>query len=304
MTIKNSGGSHAFKPTMGDRVFVSSVYIILVILGLIFLIPMLNVTVSSFSSPKAVGAGKVSIFPIGFNVEAYKMVFANNKIVIGFTNTIIYTFFGTLLNIVITVLAAYPMSREDFAAKNIIMKIFTFTMYFSGGIIPTYLLYKNIGFINSRLVMIVPGALSVYNMIVMRTFLQTNLPNEILEAAQIDGCSDFKFLSRFVVPLSMPIIAVIIMFYAIGHWNSYFDAYVYLSDESKYPLSIFIQTILGGLVTKGETVKNYEAAAQQEQYKDIVQYALIIVTCLPVWICCPFMQKYFVQGVMVGSVKG
>lgn len=304
MTIKNSGGSHAFKPTMGDRVFISSVYIILVILGLIFLIPMLNVTVSSFSSPKAVGAGKVSIFPIGFNVEAYKMVFANNKIVIGFTNTIIYTFFGTLLNIVITVLAAYPMSREDFAAKNIIMKIFTFTMYFSGGIIPTYLLYKNIGFINSRLVMIVPGALSVYNMIVMRTFLQTNLPNEILEAAQIDGCSDFKFLSRFVVPLSMPIIAVIIMFYAIGHWNSYFDAYVYLSDESKYPLSIFIQTILGGLVTKGETVKNYEAAAQQEQYKDIVQYALIIVTCLPVWICCPFMQKYFVQGVMVGSVKG
>lgn len=304
MAIKNRNKNSAFRLTGRDKVFVGSVYLILVILGLVFLIPMLNVIVSSVSSPKAVGAGKVTIFPIGFNVEAYKMVFANNKIVIGFMNTIIYTFFGTLLNIVITVLAAYPMSREDFAAKNIIMKIFTFTMYFNGGIIPTYLLYKNIGFVNSRLVMIIPGALSVYNMIVMRTFLQTNLPNEILEATQIDGCSDFRFLTRFVVPLSKPIIAVIIMFYAIGHWNSYFDAYVYLSDESKYPLSIFIQTILGGLVTKGETVKNYEAAAQQELYKDIVQYALIIVTCLPVWICCPFMQKYFVQGVMVGSVKG
>lgn len=304
MTIKNRSKNNAFRLTRGDKLFVGSIYFMLVIVGLVLLIPMLNVIVSSFSSPKAVGAGKVTIFPIGFNIEAYKMVFANRKLVLGFTNTIIYTFFGTLLNIFITVLAAYPMSREDFAAKNIIMKFFTFTMYFSGGIIPTYLLYKSIGLVDSRLVMIIPGALSVYNMIVMRTFLQTNLPNEILEAAKIDGCNDFRFLSQFVVPLSKPIIAVIVMFYAIGHWNSYFDAYVYLSSESKYPLSIFIQTILGGLVTKGETAINYEAAAQQELYKDIVQYALIIVTCLPVWVCCPFMQKYFVQGVMVGSVKG
>ncbi len=304
MTIKNRKKGHDFALTGGDKLFVGLVYVILVIMTLIFLVPMLNVIASSFSSPSAVGGGKVTIYPIGFNVEAYKMVFANNKIVLGFTNTIIYTFFGTLLNIVITTLAAYPMSREDFAAKNIIMKFFTFTMYFSGGIIPTYLLYKSIGLVNSRLVMIIPGALSVSNMIVMRTYLQTNLPNEIFEAAKIDGCNDFRFLTQFVVPLSKPIIAVVTMFYALAHWNSYFDAYVYLSDEKKYPLSIFIQTILGGLVTQGETAKNYEAAAQQEQYKDIVQYALIIVTCLPVWICCPFMQKYFVHGVMVGSVKG
>ncbi len=304
MKSKNNNKNNALRLTGSDKVFVGLIYLILIAVSLIFLIPMLNVTVSSFSSPKAVAAGKVTVFPIGFNLEAYKMVFANNKLVLGFTNTIIYTLFGTLLNIFITVLAAYPMSREDFAAKNIFMKFFTFTMYFNGGIIPTYLLYKSMGLVDSRLVMIIPGALSIYNMIVMRTSLQTNLPNEILEAAKIDGCDDFRFLRQFVVPLSKPIIAVIVMFYAIGHWNSYFDAYVYLSSESKYPLSIFIQTILGGLVTKGETVKNYEAAAQQELYKDIVQYALIIVTCLPVWICCPFMQKYFVHGVMVGAVKG
>jgi len=304
MTVKNNNKGNALRLTGSDRLFVGIIYLILIVVSLIFLIPMLNVTVSSFSSPKAVAAGKVTVFPIGFNLEAYKMVFANNKLVLGFTNTIIYTVFGTVLNIFITVLAAYPMSREDFATKNIFMKFFTFTMYFNGGIIPTYLLYKSMGLVDSRLVMIIPGALSIYNMIVMRTSLQTNLPNEILEAAKIDGCDDFRFLRQFVVPLSKPIIAVIVMFYAIGHWNSYFDAYVYLSSESKYPLSIFIQTILGGLVTKGETVKNYEAAAQQELYKDIVQYALIIVTCLPVWICCPFMQKYFVHGVMVGAVKG
>lgn len=304
MTVKNNNKGNALRLTGSDRLFVGIIHLILIVVSLIFLIPMLNVTVSSFSSPKAVAAGKVTVFPIGFNLEAYKMVFANNKLVLGFTNTIIYTVFGTVLNIFITVFAAYPMSREDFAAKNIFMKFFTFTMYFNGGIIPTYLLYKSMGLVDSRLVMIIPGALSIYNMIVMRTSLQTNLPNEILEAAKIDGCDDFRFLRQFVVPLSKPIIAVIVMFYAIGHWNSYFDAYVYLSSESKYPLSIFIQTILGGLVTKGETVKNYEAAAQQELYKDIVQYALIIVTCLPVWICCPFMQKYFVHGVMVGAVKG
>lgn len=303
MAIKNRKKNKFTTLAWNDKLFVGSVYFILVIMGLIFLIPMLNIISSSFSSPSAVGAGKVTIFPIGFNFEAYKMVFANKKLLLGFGNTMMYTVLGTLLNIVITILAAYPMSREDFASKNIIMKFFTFTMFFGGGIIPTYLLYKSMGLINSRLVMIIPGALSVYNMIVMRTYMQTNIPKAVFEAAQIDGCDDFGFLTKFVIPLSKPIIAVIIMFYAIGHWNSYFDAYVYLSSEDKYPLSIFIQTILGGLVTKGETAKNFEAAAQQEQYKDIVRYALILVTCLPVWICCPFMQKYFVQGVMIGSVK-
>ena len=303
MTLSKKKSKNALRMTGGDRVFVGSIYFILCVLGIIFLAPMLNVIASSFSSPSAVNMGKVTVFPIDFTLRGYSMVLANKKLVIGYSNTIFYTVFGTVINIVLTILAAYPLSRKDFEARGIMMKIYTFTMYFSGGIIPTYLLYKNMGLIDTRTVMLISSALSIYNLIVMRTFFQTNIPEEIIEATKIDGCSDFRFLVQFVVPLSKAIVAVMVLFYAIGHWNTYFDAYLYLSDEKKYPLSLFFQMLLGGLVTKGQTVDN-EALSESQQYKEVIQYALIMVTCVPVWCCCPFLQKYFVQGIMIGSVKG
>ena len=216
---------NALRMTGGDRVFVGSIYFILCVLGIIFLAPMLNVIASSFSSPSAVNMGKVTVFPIDFTLRGYSMVLANKKLVIGYSNTIFYTVFGTVINIVLTILAAYPLSRKDFEARGIMMKIYTFTMYFSGGIIPTYLLYKNMGLIDTRTVMLISGALSIYNLIVMRTFFQTNIPEEIIEATKIDGCSDFRFLVQFVVPLSKAIVAVMVLFYAIGHWNTYFDVF-------------------------------------------------------------------------------
>lgn len=294
---------NAVKMPLCDIVFINIINVLMIITLAIVAVPVLNVIASSFSSPTAVSAGKVGIIPVGFTLQGYKMILENGKLVIGYKNTIFYTVFGTLINIAITILAAYPLSRRDFAARGVLMKIYTFTMYFGGGIIPSYLLMRSIGFIDTRWVMLIPGALSVYNMIVMRTAFQTGIPEELLESTKIDGCSDFRFLIQFVIPLSKAIIAVMVLYYAVGHWNSYFNAYLYLSDERKYPLSVFFQLLLGGTVTKGMELDR-ESVAAREQYADLLKYALIMVTCVPVWCAYPFVQKYFVKGVMVGSLKG
>ncbi len=290
--------------TTGDKIFICVINIFMIIAMIIVAVPVLNVIASSFSSPKAVAGGKVGIWPVGFTLKGYQLVLENGKLIIGYKNTIFYTVAGTVLNIFMTTIAAYPLSRRDFKAGGVLMKIYTFTMYFGGGIIPSYLLMRSLGLINTRWAMILPGAISVYNMIVMRTYFQTNIPTELLESTKIDGCSDFRFLVQFAVPLSKAIMAVMVLFYAIGHWNDFFNAYLYISDEKKYPLSIFFQMLLGGVITKGMDTAQEGMFADRQDYNQLLKYSLIMLTCVPVWCVYPFIQKYFVQGVMIGSLKG
>ena len=273
---------------------------------MIILLPLINVVVSSFSGGRAVQTGKVFLWPKDVTLDAYRMVFDYKDIWIGYRNTIFYTVCGTALNLVFTILLAYPLSRTQLKGRGIIMKILVFTMMFSGGLIPNYLLVKNLGLINTAWALWLPGLLSVYNVIVMRTYFQTTIPDELLEAAQIDGCSNWAFLLRIVLPVSKAIIAVMILLYAVGHWNTYFNAMLYLSDKSKYPLQIFLRDILISteIDMSNMTGSNVQEMLRRKEMQIIMKYALIVVSSVPILIAYPFVQKYLVKGVMIGSVKG
>lgn len=292
------------KTCASDRVFYTITNTVLVFVLLLVAIPMMNIISSSMSSTAAVITGRVSVWPVEFSLDGYKAVLKESDVLLGYINTIIYTFFGTAVNLIVTLIAAYPLSRKDLHGRRILTFLFTFTMMFSGGMIPTYLLIKNLGLLDNRLVMILPGALSVYNMIVMMTYFKTSVPDELLESAQIDGCSDFKFLCRIAIPLSKAVIAVIALFYAVGHWNAFFDAMIYLNDKSKFPLAIVLRNILVNNKFSAE-VTNYEAmVASGQGSQEVLKYALIIVASLPIWCVYPFLQKSFEKGIMIGSIKG
>ena len=215
------------KTSKGDKIFYIATNIFLLMVLVIVAFPLLYIVANSFSNPSAVIAGKVWIWPVGFTLKGYIAVFENKYIINGYLNSIIYTVCGTFLNLVMTTLAAYPLARKKFKFKNFAMFFFVFTMFFNGGLIPLYLLIKNLGLVGTRAVMIIPGAISVYNMIIMRTFLQANIPDELLEASQLDGCSDIRFLISIVLPLSKAILAVMVLFYAVAHWNSFFNALLF-----------------------------------------------------------------------------
>lgn len=289
--------------TGADKIYNLINTFFLAIILIIVVYPMIFVVSNSFSSTKAVMAGRVWLFPIDFNIDGYKAVFSNDQVVTGYINTLFYTTVGTMVNIVMTVTAAYPLSRKDFKARNVILLLFTFTMFFSGGMIPTYILISKLGWINKRIVMIIPVALTVYNVIITRTYFQTNIPDEMLEAAQLDGCSDMKFLVKIVLPLSKSIIAVITLFYAVSHWNSFFNAFMYLNDRRLYPLQLVLrQILLANDISSG--MMNLDKAAALEGMRELLRYALIVVASVPVLCLYPFIQKYFVRGIMVGSIKG
>ncbi|WP_376774424.1 carbohydrate ABC transporter permease [Paenibacillus eucommiae] len=279
-------------------------YLILSMTLLIVLYPLVFVLIASLSSPETVIRGEVWIWPKGFNLDAYSRVFQNKDIMSGYLNTIMYTIAGTAINLVMTVLAAYPLSRKDLKGRNVIVMFMMFTMFFSGGLIPTYMIIKNMGLINTFWAMVVPNAVSVFNIIIMRTFFQHTIPNEVQEAAVMDGCSNMNILVRIVLPLSMPIIAVMILFYGVGHWNAYFNALIYLSDRDKFPLQLILREILVQNQTQDMMDLNSESASQQALVAASIKYAVIIVTNVPVLLLYPFLQKYFVKGVMVGAIKG
>ena len=277
--------------------------IILSIIGVIMLYPLLVVLSTSFSAPSAVTSGKVWLFPVDFSLEGYKAVFRTNDVLIGYRNSLFYMIFGTILNLFMTLITAYPLSRDDLVGQGIIMKLFTFTMIFSGGMIPNYLLMKDLGLLNSVWVMIIPGAISVYNMIITRTFIKSNIPKEMLEAAQIDGCSDIQYFIKMVLPLSGAVIAVITLYYAIAHWNAYFNAFMYLNDKDLYPLQIFLKNILVSNQVEADMIVDEQVQAI-EGIAEVLKYSLIVVAVVPVMIIYPFVQKHFVKGVMIGAVKG
>ena len=268
--------------------------------------PLVFILSASFSNGFAIQSGKVLLWPVDVTLEGYKAVFGHKLIVSGYLNTILYTTLGTFLNVSATLICAYPLSRRDMQWKGFYMFVFVFTMYFGGGLIPTYLQMRNLKLINTVWVMVLPGLISTYNMIITRTFIQSNIPQEMLEAAQIDGCSDFQYFIRMVLPLSKAVIAVITLYYAVGHWNAYFNAIIYLTERERYPLQIILREILVSNQVNLSEVENMdpEELAAKAQLANQLKYSLIIVSCGPILLAYPFVQKYFVKGVMIGSVKG
>ena len=286
-----------------DKIFYTVINIIMILLIVVVAVPILNVIANSFSDGDAVAAGRVTLFPVDFSLEGYKTTFANGDIWLGYGNTIIYTVLGTLLNLALTLIAAWPLARGDMPGRNVIMMYFAFTMLFNGGMIPTYLNIKDLGLINSRWCLIVIGGISVYNMIITRTFFQTTIPKDLIEAAELDGCSEFRFFFTIVLPLSKAVIAVIALYYAVYHWNAYFEAFLYLTKKDLYPLQLILRQILlentvsAQAIMEADTNVNYNLV-------ETMKYAVILVACVPIWCVYPFVQKYFVQGVMIGAIKG
>ncbi len=298
--MKNS----AKRLSRDDRVFYAMNNTLLFAVLLVVLYPLIYVVACSFSKPAAVMAGKVFLWPVDFSVEGYRAVFQNRFIGIGYKNTIIYTAFGTVANVALTMMAAYPLARKDMPFRGFFMFLFTFTMFFSGGMIPNYILMIKLNLIDNRLSMILPGLIVVYNLIIARTFIQNSIPGELLEASQIDGCDNASYFFRIVLPLSGPILAVLALYYAVGHWNAYFNAFMYLNDRNKYPLQIFLREILiANQMTENMDI-DPELLERKLGLAEVLKYALIIVSTAPVLCLYPFLQRYFVKGVMIGSVKG
>ncbi len=287
-----------------DKVFYFLITTALTIFFIMVLYPCIFVLAASFSSGTAVEAGKVYLWPVDFSLEGYKTVFKTNEVYLGFRNSVFYTVVGTSINIVVTMIAAYVMSRHDLPGRDGIMMFFAFTMFFSGGLIPTYILIQRLNMLNTVWALLLPGALGVYNMIIARTFIQSNIPVELLEASQIDGCSDFRYFISVVIPLSKTVIAVLVLFYAVGHWNSYFSAMIYLNTKRLYPLTIFLREILLASRIDPSTVEDPELQALIAKAAAVIKYALIVVSMIPILLIYPFIQKYFVKGVMIGSIKG
>ena len=231
-------------------------------------------------------------------------MFRNRRVLLGFGNTLTYTLLGTLINVCVCMMCAYPLSRRDLPCRNVFMLIFAFTMYFGGGMIPNYLLMRNLGMLDTLWVMILPGALSVYNMILARTFMQTSIPGELLEAATLDGCSDLRYFLQIVLPLSKAIIAVVAMYSAVAHWNTYFNAMLYLDSMEKMPLQIILREILLANQFDASMMVDPELQEARADLADVLKYALIMISTVPILLVYPFIQKYFVQGMMIGSVKG
>ncbi len=298
--------STKIKDSAADKTFVTLVTIGLIFVCLIILYPLWFILISSFSSGARVAAGEVVFWPLDFTLDGYKAIIEHSAILTGFKNTFIYTFCGTTLNVVMTVLAAYPLSRKELWGRNKIALFFAFTMWFNGGMIPTYLLYKDIGFINNPLVMIIPGALGVWNMVITRTYFQKSIPEELLEAAKLDGCSHFQYLGQVVLPLSKPILAVITLYYAVGHWNAFFNAMIYLHSSDYYPLQLVLRDILFSSQSLDMAAGSYTAEdiAYRQNLQNMLQYSVIVVSSAPMLIMYPFIQKYFVKGIMVGALKG
>ncbi|MFR8035412.1 MAG: carbohydrate ABC transporter permease [Lachnospiraceae bacterium] len=287
-----------------DRIYYTVIHIILAILLLTIIYPLIYIVSSSFSSPTAVSAGRVILWPVDLSLEGYQAVFENKDVLSGYGNTILYTALGTTINVCFTMIAAYPLASRKLVGKKLFMFLFTFTMIFNGGMIPTYILIRDLHMIDTIWALVIPGAISVYNLMIARTFVQSSIPQELYEAAELDGCSDARYFFSMVLPLSKAIIAVLVLFYAIGHWNAYFNAFLYLNDRAKFPLQLILREILIANSINNAQIVDPEIAAAKQGMAELLKYSLILVSTVPVMCLYPFVQKYFVKGVMIGSVKG
>ncbi|MFD5018776.1 carbohydrate ABC transporter permease [Paenibacillus sp. NPDC058367] len=292
------------RKSSGDVWFDIINYFLLTIIMLLVLYPLYFVLVASFSDPNYIYSGEVWLFPKGFTLDGYERIFADSSIWIGYGNSILYATFGTLIGVAVTVFAAYPLARRDLAGKSVIMWFLLVTMFFSGGLIPTYLLIKDLHLLNTMWALVIPGAGGVFNVIIVRTFFQSSIPDELWEAASIDGCSNTRFFWSIVLPLSKSILAVMVLYHVVGFWNGFFDALIYLNDESKYPLQLVLRNILVQNQVSSGMMIDVESYAAKMRVTELIKYGVIMVSSLPLLILYPFLQKYFVKGVMIGSIKG
>lgn len=295
----------AVKPCATDRVVYSANTIFLTIFLLVVLYPFLYILSCSFSSGQALNSGRVVLFPVEFTTEGYKAIFQYRDIWTGFANSFINTIAFTVIGLILTILCAYPLSRTDLIGKKPLLFLFLFTMLFNGGLIPNYLLVMKLGLRDTMWSIVLPGALSAYNMIVARTYFMTSIPKELHESAELDGCGEFRFLVSIVIPLSKAIIAVLVLWLAMWQWNMYFNPMIYLNNKAKYPLQLVLREIL--LMANVDFTKaatNPDLYYKNQQLSAILRYGTIIISSLPLMMLYPFIQKYFVHGIMIGSVKG
>ena len=295
--------NRAIRHTIGDRIFLTVDFIVLLLLLVVIVYPLLYIFFASFNG-QTTKMG-LSLLPKKWSLQGYVAIFEYKYIWSGYLNTLIYTVVGTAINLFVTICCAYPLSRRDFKGRGFIMVLCMITMYFSGGLIPTYLVVKNLGLLNSIWAIVLPNAMSVYNMIVMRTYFDNQIPDELLESAQLDGCGNIGFLRSIVLPLSVPILAVVGLFYAVNHWNAYFNAMVYITDRTKYPLQVILRdSLITNTLDPTETSTDIIAQQGMEERRNVMKYSLIIVASLPVLVLYPFIQRYFVKGMMIGALKG
>ncbi|TXK76617.1 carbohydrate ABC transporter permease [Paenibacillus sp. N3.4] len=292
------------KQSFGDKIFVFIVHALLVLVLITVLYPLVFVLVASISDPGKVVNGEIWLWPEGITFHGYEKVFQNKDILTGYANTILYTLLGTCVNLIMTICAAYPLSRKELYGRSFVTALFVFTMFFSGGLIPTYLLVKKLGMVNTMWALIIPNAVAVWNIIIMRTFFQQSIPGEIQESAQIDGCNNLQILLRIVLPLALPILAVMTLFYSVAHWNSYFNALIYLTGREKYPLQLVLREILIQSNMKDMVASGEESLAKSVMEAESIKYAVVIIANLPVLMMYPFLQRYFTKGLTIGAVKG
>jgi putative aldouronate transport system permease protein len=286
-----------------DRVFLVVVTIMLAVVLALVLLPLVYIVASSFSSAAAVSAGRVTFWPVEFSLHAYQVALTNPQVLQGYYNSLIYAVAGTLISVTLTVAIAYPLSRKTFFGRNVLMTILIFTMLFSGGLIPTYMVVQDVGMLNTRWALLIPNAIGVWQVIIARTFFANSIPDELYEAAMLDGASELRILRSVVLPLSKPLLAVLALMYAIYQWNTYFDALVYLKDPDLYPLQIVLRNMLI-LNTTRPGATDLAQQMEQIQLANVLKYALIVVSSLPVLVIYPFIARHFTKGVMVGAVKG
>ena len=286
-----------------DRILTGSVWVLLLIIMVVILVPLMFVLASSFSDPSAVSSGKVLLWPVDFSLVGYQAIFQSPSILRGFINSVEYTLVGTVISVTLTLFAAYPLSRVDLKIRGPVMFLFTVTMFFSGGMIPTYLVVSKLHLIDTFWAMVIPSAMGVWNVILTKTYIQSSIPLEIYESASIDGCTDWKYFTGMVLPLSKPIIAVMVLLYAVGKWNDFFSGLLYLNDSSRQPLQMILRNILVMSDSVGINMNLAEQMNRQE-LKTLLQYSLIVVSSVPVLLLYPLIQKHFVKGIMMGSIKG
>ncbi|MDR2094586.1 MAG: carbohydrate ABC transporter permease [Treponema sp.] len=292
----------ADKMTAGDRIFLTLVTTFLIFFTILILYPLFFILSASFSDPQAVLRGRMWLWPVGWNLNAYRRVFSNAEIGRSFFNSVFYTVTGTFFSLALTTLAAFCLSRRDLPGKTFLTLFFTFTMFFAGGIIPTYLVIRGLGMFNTFWVMVIPGSVSVFNLLVMRTFMSTSIPEELFEAAYVDGCSNTRILFAVVLPLSASIIVVMILFYGVNYWNEFFKALIYLKDRFRYPLQLILREIL--LESQADSMTELESTSSKVLLSEGIKYASCIVASAPLLLIYPFLQKFFERGIMVGAVKG
>lgn len=293
------------RKTKQDIIIDAVSYMILIIVLISTFYPLYFVVIASISDPDALYFGEAMLYPVRITFEGYRRILNDKSIWLGYRNTVFYTVVGTFVNIVMTFITAYPLSRKNFPFKKIVMRYFAFTIYFSGGLIPTYLLVKSLYLIDKWYVMVILGAMSVFNVIVTRTFFQSTIPEELYESASMDGCNHFTFFARVVIPLSKPVLAVMVLFYGVRHWNEFFKAMIYLNDRGKYPLQVFLREVLiNNSLSEDMHGDNMQDRLQSEKLLELMKYGTIVVATLPMMVVYPFLQKYFVKGTMIGSLKG